>query len=693
MGADMGKVAAAMVLAVVGGVAADAAPARWVEISSPHFTVVTNSGEKEGRRTAWQFEQIRQALLVVWPWAKIDGGRPITIFAVKDEATLKTLGPQYWEGKRYRPASFWATGEDRQFIALRTDIPEPSDVGENPYQSAYWNYASLVFHRSMPRGVPEWYSRGVAEVLSNTIVREKELHVGRLMQNHLDRMRQAVAIPLNDFLSASPGSRYLTSEVDAALFESQSWVFVHYLMFGNRGEHSARVNSFNRLLLTGTPPDVAIKEAFGPDMRPFYDGMRDYLRKAIFQYAKIPVALDLKSEGFPSRGVAEADSAALRANLLMAMGRPVEARAFAAEVGKADPKHPAPFEVVGLLLDREGRREEASAALEKAVQSGSSRAHIHYRLARLLQPAGGGAPPERAINERTAALLERAIEIEPGFANALSFLADVKVNLGAFAEAVVLAEKAMQTEPASMHHRMSLARALWNAGRHNDGVAAAKTALAVSQTDQERGYAQRFLDFAREQSARLQARSTAGSANGQTNSTGGVSPGVETRGASPAPVRLGTSAAAIGRCFAQRDNAACAEALPLLSAACDQKEGQACRSLGSLYDGGFGVPVDKAKAAAAYDTGCRVAQDLPSCARYAVLQHQGLAVARGGATGLATLERLCGEKVDDACIGWALLLAAPPERLDVPKARGLLQTSCDRGQEEACRILKSMPVR
>jgi len=693
MGADMGKVAAAIVLAVAGGVVAQAAPARWVEISSPHFTVVTNSGEKEGRRTAWQFEQIRQALLIVWPWAKIDGGRPITIFAVKDEATLKTLGPQYWEGKRYRPASFWATGEDRQFIALRTDIPEPSDVGENPYQSAYWNYASLVFHRSMPRGVPEWYSRGVAEVLSNTIVREKELHVGRLMQDHLDRMREAVTIPLAEFLAADRSSRYLTREVDAALFESQSWVFVHYLMFGNRGEHSARVNSFNRLLLAGAAPEVAMKEAFGPDMRPYFDGMRDYLRKSIFQYARIPVALDLKSEAFPSRGVAEADSAALRANLLMAMGRPVESRVFAAEAGKADPGHPGPHEVEGLLLDREAKREEAAAALEKAVQLGSRRAEIHYRLARLLQPEGGAAPPERAMNERTAVLLERAIELEPAFANALAFLADVKVNLGAFAEAVVLAEKAMQTEPGSMYHRMSLARALWNAGRHNDGVAAAKSALAVSQTDQERGYAQRFLDFAREQSARVEARSAAGAASGQTNSTRGISPGVEARGASPAPIRLGSSAAAIGRCFAQRDNAACAEALPLLSASCDQKEGQACRGLGSLYDGGFGAPVDKARAAAAYDTGCRLALDPPSCARYAVLQAQGLGVARDAATGLGTLERLCGERVDDACIGWALLLAAPSGKPDMPKARGLLQASCDRGYEEACRILKSMPVR
>src|SRR5689334_13978332 len=80
--------------------AAAAAPAPWVEVKSAHFTVVTDAGEKSGRRTAWQFEQIRSALVQVWPWAKIDTGRPFLIFAARDESTLRTLAPQYWEGKR-----------------------------------------------------------------------------------------------------------------------------------------------------------------------------------------------------------------------------------------------------------------------------------------------------------------------------------------------------------------------------------------------------------------------------------------------------------------------------------------------------------------------------------------------------------------------------------------------------------------
>jgi len=32
----------------------------WIEVRSPHFTVNTNAGEKDARKIADQFEQIRQ---------------------------------------------------------------------------------------------------------------------------------------------------------------------------------------------------------------------------------------------------------------------------------------------------------------------------------------------------------------------------------------------------------------------------------------------------------------------------------------------------------------------------------------------------------------------------------------------------------------------------------------------------------
>ncbi len=477
-------------VALVAGGAAGA-PAPWLEVKSGHFTVITNSGEKAGRRTAWQYEQIRAGLAQIWPWAKVEAGPPFFVFAVRDEATLKTLGPQFWEGKRYRPASFWAGGRDRHYVALRTDIPEPADFSSNPYQQAYWGYVAAVFHRSFPQQIPQWYGRGIAEVMSNTFVREKELQVGRLMQRKLDVLHQRAPIPLKEFLSADRRSPWITQESGIELFDAQAWAFVHYLMFGEEGRYAAKMNRFNRLLHDGVAEDAAVKEAFG-DLTPYYEGMRSYVTRRVFGFARIPVSLDLRSEAFAARPLSPGEAAVRRGELLVAMDRPVEARAFAAEAAKADPTLPGPWEIEAALLDRDGKRDEAKAAYARAVEAGSKSAYAHYRLAQLEWVPN----PDAAQRERLAARLQAARVLAPGDAFTLSFLGEVLSGQGKHEEAAELAVQAVKNDPSETYHRMALARILWNAHDVEQAVKIAQSALQTADTDEERKQVQDFLDLA-----------------------------------------------------------------------------------------------------------------------------------------------------------------------------------------------------
>jgi tetratricopeptide (TPR) repeat protein len=475
---------------VVVAAAASAAPAPWSEVRSSHFTVITNAGDKAGRRTAWQFEQIRSALVKLWPWAKIDTGRPFLVFAARDEATLKTLGPQYWEGKRFRPVAFGTQGRDRHYLAVRTDVQEPDEIGANPYQSAYWSYVSAVFHRSFPRRVPEWYGRGIAEVMSNTIVRDKELHVGRPLSSNLQTVRERPMVPLGELLSADHASHWVTQEVDVRIFDANAWALVHYLMFGENGAFSAKVNQFNRLLYAGTDPDVAVREAFG-DMKPYHDGMRLYVTRSLFSYGRVPVSLDTRQEAYAVRALSPAETTVLRGEFLVAMDRPLEARAAAAEAAKADAGVPGPWEIEADLLEREKRADEAKAAYAKAAEKGSKRAHVYYRLAQLEWSPSG----DKAARERLAASLEKARALEPESANTLSFLADVRADLEQTDEALTLARKAVEIAPAESYHRLTLARVLWMSQRADEAVQTARSALMAADDESERKQAQEFLDW------------------------------------------------------------------------------------------------------------------------------------------------------------------------------------------------------
>jgi hypothetical protein len=178
--------------------------------------------------------------------------------------------------------------------------------------------------------------------------------------------------------------------------------------------------------------------------------------------------------------------------MLAAMGRPVEARALAAEAAKADPALAGPWEIEASLLDREKRTAEAKAAYAKAAAAGSKRAHVYYRLAQLEWTPDA----DKAAREGLAANLEKARALDPESADTLAFLADLRVDLDQPEEALALATKAVEIEPAESYHRLARARALWALQRSDEAVAMARSALAAADSDDERRHAQSFLDFA-----------------------------------------------------------------------------------------------------------------------------------------------------------------------------------------------------
>ena len=55
----------------------------WIEVRSPHFVVASNAGEKEARRIADQFEQIRALFHTAFPNLRVDPSEPVLILAAK----------------------------------------------------------------------------------------------------------------------------------------------------------------------------------------------------------------------------------------------------------------------------------------------------------------------------------------------------------------------------------------------------------------------------------------------------------------------------------------------------------------------------------------------------------------------------------------------------------------------------------
>jgi hypothetical protein len=83
--------------AVVPSAGAQALP--WLEVTTPHFVVISHSTEKEARRAGIQFERMRSVFGRIFPDTNIDTATPIVVLAVQDTRNLQALEPPGYLGK------------------------------------------------------------------------------------------------------------------------------------------------------------------------------------------------------------------------------------------------------------------------------------------------------------------------------------------------------------------------------------------------------------------------------------------------------------------------------------------------------------------------------------------------------------------------------------------------------------------
>ena len=464
----------------------------WIEVKSPHFTILSNASDGSTRTLAWQLEQIRSALTTLWPWARVDLGRPLNVIALKDERSMREIAPRYWEAKgSIRPASVWVSARDGHYFAIRTDVRVQDTDTLNPYLTAYGAYVSLVLQASFENDLPLWFSNGMSSVLSNTVVRDDHVKLAMPITWHLQYLRERSRMPLAKLVTVNRLSPEYTQDGLRDGLEAHAWAFVHFLMFADGGARRPRLDQFMGLLKSRKDHPAALTEALGR-VEDYQEPFINYVNRSIMSFARLNVDANVKREGFTSRPVPAADSAAMRAAFHSAMRRPTEARALLVEARKADSASAAAHVVDGLLLESETRYDEAKAAYAKAVELGSPNAYPYYRWATL---SWG-----RNLDQDTLAGIEkslmRAIELDPLYANAIAFLAQTRLAMGKPAtEAVPLARRAIELEPGEPYHHLVASRIYLRLRSFAAARGEARAALALPATDGERREAEELLQL------------------------------------------------------------------------------------------------------------------------------------------------------------------------------------------------------
>jgi tetratricopeptide (TPR) repeat protein len=459
----------------------------WTEIRSPHFTVISNAGEHDGRRIALQFEQVRAMFEQLYPKQKVDSGKPTIIFALKNEDSLKLLLPSYGQNsKAMHLAGFYHPAYDKNFAVIRADV---GGGGPLNFRSLYHEYTHAFFRYNF-RGLPVWLDEGLAEVYGNTAIEGKSASVGLPSDYQLRLLQSGQLLPLNQLLTIDRTSPLYNTNDHAGVFYAESWALVHYLQYSHELQNQDLVNKFLAALHETDDPIEAAKQAFG-DLNKFSDKLQEYIRFHTYQYQRVSLPSKLSENDFTARPLSQAEGTLALADYLLRSGRLPEALERLHQAADLDAATPGYHGELGhyhlLKADYTSAEKELQAGI--AADPKDVSAHLDMALVYLRRD---GYTKDFTPKIRTE--LETVLTLAPEFPPAFAFLSiayaqepDIDTD-----KALKDALRATKLEPGNLAYFIDVGKALLAARRIPEAIKVAEAARKVATTPADRNMTTAF---------------------------------------------------------------------------------------------------------------------------------------------------------------------------------------------------------
>lgn len=457
----------------------------WVEVRSPHFVVSSNAGEKEARRIADQFEQIRALFRTAFPNLRVDPAEPVLILAAKNENTMKMLLPEEWEVKGHvHPAGLYQQGEDKHYVVLRAD-----SAGTNPFHALYHEYAHALLHLNFT-GLPLWLDEGLAEYFGNSQLGEKESRVGTVDETHLYILSQNKLLPIETLLNVEHGSPYYNEANRASMFYAESWALVHYLMLDPEAQQRQLLKNFFAAWDKSGNQIEAAQQAFG-DLEHFGQVIEAYSRQARFRFVLYKNGQQAADKSYSVRGLTAGEVLALRGDCATHRKLMEQARPLVEQAVQAEPNLAIGHEALGYYLYRKADNDGADREMKKAMELDSTIFAAPYYHGMLVLK-GGSAAPEQL--QEAIKSFEKSAKNNPQFAPAFEGLAQAySAAPETQKQALDAGIRAVQLEPATHAYAINLIYLLLNANRDADARQLAQRLLDKAASPEEAQEARALL--------------------------------------------------------------------------------------------------------------------------------------------------------------------------------------------------------
>ena len=428
----------------------------WVEVRSPHFSVITDTGEKQGREIVLRFEQMRAVFGSLWHKSKVNIAVPLQIVAFRNQSEFRQFAP-LWKGKPSELSGLFQGGDDRNFILLDMSAYDP-------YPTVFHEYAHLLLHGNFPP-MPAWFDEGFAEYFSTLKITGKQVQYGNIPDHTREALLDSKWIPLLDLLNVQRDSPLYNERDKRGIFYAQSWLVVSYLMSNDLVTQGAQYLQLTQIEKKPVPESV--QAAFGVDVKTLEKQINDYFHgKGKLYSTDMP---SFEEGPFEPKKVDDLTTKAILADV-HAHSSDYEAQAVQEfqSVLEQSPNNVIANRGLGYIAMRKGEYDKASELFRRASAGDPKDARLHYLNALLVnrEAMKQGRPPQHpaAMEEE----LKAAIALDPTLADAYNLLAFAYGAQGRYETAFTAQKKAIELNPSSEYYRINLAGLYLQSQRWDD---------------------------------------------------------------------------------------------------------------------------------------------------------------------------------------------------------------------------------
>jgi len=477
-----------LLLAVFCG-SALASTEQWIEVSSDHFTVLTDSNAKQGRQTVDQFERMRWMFQTLFPKVNVDPAEPIVILAIKNYKDFQLLEPaEYLAKGQIRLGGLFLKTEDKNYVLLALDAGE-----QHPYATVYHEYTHLQFS-SASDWMPLWLDEGLAEFIQNTDIREKDVHLGQPSLDDILYLRQNQLLPLASLFKVDHNSPYYHEEHKSSVFYAESWALTHYLEINDKVKHLHQMTDYMVLMSHHEDPVEAAQKAFG-DLKQLQSALAAYIRDSRYQeFVLSSAAAPLHEESYRVRNLTQPEADAVRADFLACVGRKSDSLALLDAVLKAEPRNASALETEGYIAFRDGDRESARKWYDEAVKADSKSYLAQYYFAAISMESNG-LNQDAQIESSLRSAIQFNSAFAPAYESLAVFFAKKQTNLD---EAYALSQRAIALDRGNLGYRINASSILIAQEKYSDAITLLTNATGLAKTPNDQTLLKSNLQVAKQ---------------------------------------------------------------------------------------------------------------------------------------------------------------------------------------------------